>query len=68
MQSVAISSKTLQSCFFNSHKFLSAYISVSINSGPGLGNKGKVSSLIGLPCLRSVLDLGKVICALYAMP
>ena len=49
MQSVAISSKTLQSCFFNSHKFLSAYISVSINSGPGMGNKGTVSSLIGLP-------------------
>ena len=39
MQSVAISSKTLQSCFFNSHKFLSAYISVSINSGPGLATK-----------------------------
>ena len=54
MQSVAISSKILQSCFFNFHKFLSAYISISINSGPGMGNKGTVSSLIGLPCLRSV--------------
>ena len=54
MQSVAISSKILQSCFFNSHKFLSAYISVSINSGPGLGNKGAVSIQIGLPCLRKL--------------
>ena len=67
MQSVAILSKTLQSCSFNSHKFLSAYISFSINSAPGLGNKGAVSSLIGLPCLRSVCDLGKVILALYEM-
>ena len=58
----------LQSCSFHSHKLLSAYISVSINSGPGLGNKGAGSSLLGLPYLRSIWEnLGKIIFALFGV-